>query len=100
MKRRAEQKNPSLGFVFCLFVSGAYVSQKHSLTSMESLEKVQNGLTETTNRIYNYLTSLKFFDYGLVAKYLTNMKNLSLASLPSMNVSVPSLKDIGWKLTW
>lgn len=84
-----------------LFVSGAYIAQKHTLTSMDTLQNVQNGFTETTNRIYNDVANLNFFDdYGFVAKYLTNFQNISLPSMPNINVTFPTIKDIGWNITW
>lgn len=85
-----EKTGKPLVLVF-LFVSGAYIVQKHKLTCMEVLQKVQTDVTVTTNRIYDDIISVNFIDdYGFIAKYLTKFQNLSfIPRIPTLNVSVP-----------
>lgn len=84
-----------------LLLIGAYIMQEHFFTCVDSLRKVQYGVTETTyytfNDITTYLTSI---DYTFFVKYFANLQNYFMHILPSVNVSLPEIPPIGWNITW
>lgn len=75
------------------FVSGAYVAYEHTFTCLNYLRNVRESVTETIGDVDDF----SLIDDEMFYKYLSTLKNVSLLNLmPTFNVALPSLPDLGW----
>lgn len=75
--------------------------KKQNVISLDMLHNIPYDITETSYRIFSdFVNRTRFENDSFVIEYIKKLKHFPAYFLPSVNVSLHKMLNIGWNLIW